>query len=758
MAYCDNEILWLYDRTIQDSLCYVTINVKRDAESESNLTELVGALKTKKGSLNTLDERSPTKLLGNRLSVVTDLAINRLISAGRYKAESSVPRQALDLIFNAFVRDKPRVLIVEGSKGSGRSTWCCMTSTLRQSSGLPVLLLSGAELINCAFPADLSRTIGLQGDFVNFALRQAELSPDGLFVIIIHDADPMALQSSAFISCLKWADTIGDLPIKVVLTATSSTLNLVRQAGQDWMAVPSIRHSFAPLMGETELLALADAIDNPSHPGTELARITRRELAGSLIRLMGRSLRPWLARLVLERADVDIFEGVFSAFDLYSELYKAEILNARHKGRGRILRELALHLHLDQSHALNIDRISQATERILGLLDAAAGEIRDLIDEGILVETIDTLDRRLSFSDDRFRDFLAALTLPLPEDSTYFADSMFTSPSNGEPTTVPAMVLIRSVRERREKSLSLFQEIGDELIQSTLLREIAVYDSEAFLTLFAPFFRHNPAQGCKFLEGLLDAEMPRIAAQAASLILPCSEFSDLWRVHVLLGLCKFAFDDYAGARKELQHLDISKSSRALNLLGEIEVAIGSYDDAETAYRQALAGQFTDYPQGRGHALRGLGYALFQSGKNSEAREVLNEACREMLGFGDSVNRAEALGDLGELLCAMGDLGASRVVLNESLAMNERLGRVGGAGIVEGLLAIVDWKEGLLIQSEARFSRALDLVRHACYRWREAWLLQHLGKLQASQERIEEANRNLKRSRDLFAVLKVPARP
>jgi len=686
------------------------------------------------------------------LAILNEQARDRLYAAGKYKPESSVPRRSLDLILQAFLTDKPRLLLLDGPRGSGKSTWACLAVRNREAIGLPVLLLTGAELAHSAFPKSLAEAISLDGDFLTMALRQAERSADGRFVLFIEDADSMALQDLGFISCLRWAASIGDLPLKIVVTMSSNALNRFRESCETWLSGPSIRHAAMPLMDEYEILAMADALAVPPDPNGDLLRAARRELAATLVHTMGPNLRAWLVRSVLERAYIGEFGSVFSVFEMYQELYSTEVLQAQHRGRARILRELAAFLCRTGQHTLSIDQYVPATQPLLSILDSMPEQVKALVDDGILIEGMDSLDRCLSFSDEHFRDFLASISMAV-HNSEQLELMCREIERRGNPLTVLAFTLIRRSIENPETYTSLFEGLSDGCSQVALLNEIALYHVQAFLTLFASFYRINRAGALDLTESLLYSEMPRIAILAGSIGVSMSSGSSAWREHLVLALCKFGIDDYDGTREELQYLDLSRSSRAQTLKGDVEVSRGFLEDAEAAYRAALLSDFADYPQGMGHALRGLGYVLYRKGQLAEAQETLEAACTEMARFGDSINFAEALGDLGETLCAEGCLEASKAKLLESLAINQHLGRVGGVGIVEGLLAIVDWKQGNISQAEARFFRALDLVRHACYRWREAWLLQKLGDLQTSQGRTQEASVSILRSRRMFELLK-----
>ena len=96
--------------------------------------------------------------------------------------------------------------------------------------------------------------------------------------------------------------------------------------------------------------------------------------------------------------------------------------------------------------------------------------------------------------------------------------------------------------------------------------------------------------------------------------------------------------------------------------------------------------------------------------------------------------------------------AAKKHLETSLEINKRLGFLTGIGVVEGLLGELELFEGNLAEAEARLNRALGISRRAHNRWREAWLLDKLGKVSETLGRTEEAQRLLRESQQLFREL------
>jgi tetratricopeptide (TPR) repeat protein len=285
-----------------------------------------------------------------------------------------------------------------------------------------------------------------------------------------------------------------------------------------------------------------------------------------------------------------------------------------------------------------------------------------------------------------------------------------------------------------------------------VLKELAFYHMPAFLELLKSFCSSKPQQALEIGEWLLYAEAPTLGAAAAEVLAETLSDCDQWRAYLLLALCKYGVDDYYGASECLRKFDTEIHVRAVTLTGDIAVARGVLANAEIAYSKVLTLNCEEYAEGRGHALRGLGYIFFRRGRMDEAEEKSREALRDLEQFGDSVNHAETLGDLGEILAAKGAFEDSLNMLESSLQMNRRMGRVGGVGIVEGLMAVVDFKLGDYRRAEERLDRAMELVRHASYRWRQVWLLDRMAELKEAEGFVDQAVLIRQQARELYDLV------
>jgi tetratricopeptide (TPR) repeat protein len=140
------------------------------------------------------------------------------------------------------------------------------------------------------------------------------------------------------------------------------------------------------------------------------------------------------------------------------------------------------------------------------------------------------------------------------------------------------------------------------------------------------------------------------------------------------------------------------------------------------------------------------------GDGEEAERRLREAIESLAAQGDSPILAEAWGDLGELLGKSGRHAEARQCLEENMAVNTRLGHLGGIGVAEGLMAELDFAEGQWDQAESRLRKTLDIARRLDYRWREAWVLERLGTLHRARGRPQEGALLLEEARRLFQAI------
>jgi class 3 adenylate cyclase/tetratricopeptide (TPR) repeat protein len=142
--------------------------------------------------------------------------------------------------------------------------------------------------------------------------------------------------------------------------------------------------------------------------------------------------------------------------------------------------------------------------------------------------------------------------------------------------------------------------------------------------------------------------------------------------------------------------DTGTEAAALNLLGELYIATGDYDEAEKVLGQAISRwRELNEVSGVANALRSLGLAYLFRGENAEADRLISEALASYRSVGDRRGEAWALQNLAWIAFANGEAGPAEHRLQHSAELFGELGDWGGLGWAFGLLAFVRYMQGRL---------------------------------------------------------------
>jgi Tfp pilus assembly protein PilF len=163
---------------------------------------------------------------------------------------------------------------------------------------------------------------------------------------------------------------------------------------------------------------------------------------------------------------------------------------------------------------------------------------------------------------------------------------------------------------------------------------------------------------------------------------------------------------------------------------------GKLVEAEIAFVSAIAGKADlDAINRFGHFLRRLG----RLGQSQQMYERLLELAP------DDTWKAAALGNLGLIELARGNLDAAEDYLKRSLAINEELGRKEGMAGSLGNLGLIEWTRGNLDVAEDYHRRSLAIDEELGHKVGIAATLGNLGVIEGTRRNLAAAEDYLKRS-------------
>lgn len=142
--------------------------------------------------------------------------------------------------------------------------------------------------------------------------------------------------------------------------------------------------------------------------------------------------------------------------------------------------------------------------------------------------------------------------------------------------------------------------------------------------------------------------------------------------------------------------DDPTEAAALNLLGELHVARGEYDDAEAVLGEAVTiWRRVSMVSGVANALRSLGISHLFRGEDRDAERLFSDALASYRSVGDRRGEAWALQNLAWIAFSRGDPSTAEHRLQHSAELFGELGDWGGLGWAFGLLAFVRYQQGRL---------------------------------------------------------------
>lgn len=145
--------------------------------------------------------------------------------------------------------------------------------------------------------------------------------------------------------------------------------------------------------------------------------------------------------------------------------------------------------------------------------------------------------------------------------------------------------------------------------------------------------------------------------------------------------------------------DEACEAAALNLLGELHVARGEYDLAESVLGEAVTiWRRVGEVSGVANALRGLGISHLFRGEDHEAERLFSDALASYRSVGDRRGEAWALQNLAWIAFSRGDPATAERRLQHSAELFGDLGDWGGLGWAFGLLAFVRYQQGRLAEA------------------------------------------------------------
>ena len=178
----------------------------------------------------------------------------------------------------------------------------------------------------------------------------------------------------------------------------------------------------------------------------------------------------------------------------------------------------------------------------------------------------------------------------------------------------------------------------------------------------------------------------------------------------------------------------------LRKLGKVLELVGSWDEAETAYRQAL-----ELAAGRGdrsghaRARTALAEVARKQGNYDDAGEALAEARAEFEEIGDAVGLGEALHIAGTLAAQQGSYALARTNYRASLAIRQDLADRASVGSLLSNLAILSEYQEDYAQARRLNEESLAIRVELGDRWAIGVSLNNLGMIALLQDRPQEAH-------------------
>jgi tetratricopeptide (TPR) repeat protein len=694
--------------------------------------------------------------LQERMADCTRRTLARMTDLNIYRPKYSVWQSEVDANLDAFLQGSRPLLVVEGVAGAGKSTVLCRLAARCIDENIPVLFETTDHLSAAAFPESLSLSLGIKGDFTSDFQHLGDCSSGLRVVIIIDDARMFDDGMGTLISLLHWAERLpANQNVRLVTSIRTNQLNsYLRDQGLTLSPVTAHRYALPPF-NRDQLLKLAEVIPVAPHEDRAAVLSTRCEVASRLSDLSNILARPALAVAILELSGPQSVPSGFSAELVYTELFMRHVLGvvdgvsqSQTPFRATLLRRIAALMAARRTTRLSLD-----DETLGELLDARTGrrsvDYQALLDNRLLVESLDNLTTYVSFTDDRMFSFVAAMN--------YSADDISRSLSSlgsqigrfSAINSIAAFLLIRAVKTKDA------QVVADALKTMatgchSILLEIALLDGKSFIVLFTKLIAQDGPAAQYIIEALLSLGEMRLAVHAAQLMIDGAgtDPTAVDRARFIKAKSLFECDEYDAAEEQLEGIR-AKSNHHLAVAAHIAVARGDFHRARDLFEKILRRIENLTPAMRTQALAGLGYVQERLRQYSKAEKSLRDAMKLVKNQGDQRRLcAEIWGDLGQVLMSTDRPGDAKICFQNSMAINQQLGFVIGIGIVEGLLGQVDFALGDFQNAALRLQKAYDIACRLSNRWRQAWSLDLLAELHKKTGKVDDETECRRRSSQL----------
>jgi len=167
-----------------------------------------------------------------------------------------------------------------------------------------------------------------------------------------------------------------------------------------------------------------------------------------------------------------------------------------------------------------------------------------------------------------------------------------------------------------------------------------------------------------------------------------------------------------------------------NNVGEQLRSAGRYQEAAQVFNEILAGLGEEPSYNRCNTLRRLGECLSLQGHASQAAALYRQglAVAQQLEASDDVKRQMGTlqTNLADALMERGDYGEAQLAYEASLAIDEELGDIRGAAVINGNLGTLALRQGNLAEAEQRYHEALTTFQQLSEPQAEAIVLHQLG--------------------------------
>lgn len=713
--------------------------------------EVTERLRRKISPLEFVEATNSPDLLVARIADATMQTLRRLTELKIYRQDISCRREELETVLKAFLRDQQRVLLVDGPAGAGKTMWLSHIADSRISKCQAVLLITGDQLSDTPPPDCFKHLLRLKGETETAFERLGTSSEDELVLFLMDDLGATGREESTILSVVSWAEKLPRAsPVKIILAIRSEQLRSFLQGHEAAMPEYLVRRIRMPPLDTFELIDLAEKLSIPQGENSKAVIEARRAVAKRMSDSSSSSVRhPGLATAILESANSVSVPSGFSAQVVYAALLQREALE---RGAGsiphrpkriKLLRGIASTLLKRGLLKIPID--DEDLEG-LGLLDGSTGlrtpDYEALLSSPVVIETLEDYTCFVSFLDRRFFEYVASLNLPTELLEDAIAELTTKSTTFSSALSVAAHLVIRA--QSKNGASFAWRAVNSVRVpfRDQLLFEIAALDGAAFLKLFEMLAKDQLSEAFEVTSLLVRDGESVLAVSASQTLIEHSEHNSEFenQARLLRARALFEIDDYQNADVELSNVFGSGHAQALALRADICICRRDYQQARSFYEDLLSNENLKALHGlaKGDAFHGLGYVFGRIKQTVEAERYLRIAIDEFRQCGESKHLAEAWGDLGQLLGEMGRFGEARSCLEQSLAIDERLGLMVGIGIVESHLGSLDLAEGKFEASEAHLKRALQVARRASNRWREAWVLEKMALVYEKTGRTNEA--------------------